>query len=111
MENEFITWLTQKMNEFRWGNSELARRAGLAPSTISMVISGQKRPGLDFCVGVAQAFNLSPEDVLQKAGLIPSKPEMDEKSWEMLRLFQQLEPADQERLLQAARAWVEAGRR
>lgn len=67
----FISWLTSEINSRGWTNSELARRAGVRHSTISMLLSGHNKPGLDVCVGIAKAFKVSPEDVLRRAGLIP----------------------------------------
>lgn len=72
MVTNFTTWLISEMNDRGWNNSELARRAGLVPSTISMVISEHKRPGPNFCNGAARALRLPPERVFRLAGLLPS---------------------------------------
>ena len=74
MENKFVAWLIQQLQARGWTNSELARRADVVPSTISMVISEQKRPGFHLCVGIARAFGMQPEIILRKAGLLPSLP-------------------------------------
>jgi transcriptional regulator with XRE-family HTH domain len=71
MDTDFITWLTHQMDERDWNNTDLARRASVVPSTVSMIVSGQKRPGLAFCKGVAKAFGVSPEYVLRLAGQLP----------------------------------------
>jgi len=72
MEKDFSTWLTTEMDRLGWTNSELARRASVVPSTISMVISKQKKPGPDLCNGVARALGTPPERVFREAGLLPS---------------------------------------
>ena len=92
------------MNDLQWGNSELARRAQLAPSTISMVLSRQKRPGLNFCVGIARALNKPPEQILRLARLLPSKPEADSEVEEAIYLFQQLGEDQRKYVLQTLRA-------
>ncbi|MFQ5613980.1 MAG: helix-turn-helix domain-containing protein [Anaerolineae bacterium] len=107
MENDFVTWLTKEIEKRGWSNSELARRANLVPSTISMVLNGDKRPGLDFCNGVARALNHPPEAIFRLAGLLPPDPDMDPEEKEALHLFRQLGDAERKRILQAMRAWVE----
>ncbi len=104
MEKEFVTWLIQQINALEWGNSELARRAQLAPSTVSMVLSRQKRPGLNFCVGIARALNKPPEQILRLAGLLPSKPEADSEVEEAVHLFEQLREDQRKYVLQTLRA-------
>jgi len=84
METDFAAWLTSEMDRRGWTNSELARQAGIAQSNISMVISGQKNPGLSFCVNVAQAFGYPPERVLREAGLLPPAPSEDEPEYREL---------------------------
>jgi DNA-binding XRE family transcriptional regulator len=60
MDTDFVTWLTGEMDRRDWNNTDLAKRAGVVPSTVSMIISGHKKPGLEFCAGVARAFGVSP---------------------------------------------------
>lgn len=71
---EFPRWLLAEIESRGWNKSELARRAGLNDSTVSMVMSGKRNPGFDFCVGVANALEVRPETVLRQAGLLPSEP-------------------------------------
>lgn len=68
---DFVGWLTCKMSEIGWSNSELARRAGVVPSTISMIVSRKNQPTWELCSGIAKAFDLPPEDVFRRAGLLP----------------------------------------
>lgn len=74
MESDFATWLMREIETRGWTNAELARRAGISAASISMVVSGQKGVGLDFCLGVSRAFGQPPETVLRKAGLLPPIP-------------------------------------
>lgn len=72
---DFVTWLTGELDKRGWSNSELARRAGVTHTTISMIISKHNNPGPDLCQGIARAFKLPPEIVFRKAGLLPQLPE------------------------------------
>jgi len=74
MDNTFVTWLIDEMEKRDWSNSILARKAGLVPSAVSQVISGDRSPGYKFCIKVARPLGLPPETVLRKAGLLPRLP-------------------------------------
>jgi transcriptional regulator with XRE-family HTH domain len=87
MQTEFINWLIEEMKKRGWNNSELARRAGVVPSTVSMVLSEQQRPGLEFCTGVAQALNMPPDKILRLAGLLPPLPPSVEEEQELISIF------------------------
>lgn len=51
--------------------SELARRAGLAPTTVIDVVNGKANPGTRFCSGVARALKVPADHVLRMAGHLP----------------------------------------
>lgn len=90
MDTGFDDWLIAELEARGWSNSELARRAGLVPSTVSMVVSGHNRPGLEFCVGVGRALSVPPERVLRRAGLLPSLPEEVEEEREVIGILRGL---------------------
>lgn len=98
MEKDFSTWLMTELEKRGWTNSELARRAGVVPSTVSMILSNQKQPGLDFCVGVARALGELPETILRRAGLLPPLPAAVEEENEVLQIYRTL-PATQRRTI------------
>ena len=87
MGTGFDAWLMGELEQRGWSNSELARRAGVVPSTVSMILSGQNRPGFEFCVKVSRAFNLRPEAVLRRAGLLPSLPPAVEEEREAVAIL------------------------
>jgi transcriptional regulator with XRE-family HTH domain len=108
MEKEFITWLTDEMEERGWNNSELARRAGLVPSAVSQVVSGTRSPGFEFCKKTAKALGLPPETVLREAGLLPRLSSPDHGSMtlqELVDIIKNLPPERQSDLLSIALAW------
>ena len=71
MENDFVSWLAGEMNIRGWSKSELARRADLVPSYISLVMNRQKRPGMGFCLKVAAALGVPHDRPLRLAGYLP----------------------------------------
>lgn len=106
MDTGFGTWLIAQMDDRGWNNSDLARRAGLAPSTISTVVNGQKRPGPEFCSGVAVALDVPPVIVFRKAGLLPPIDPETERSRELQYLFRRLGDEDQTIMLTILRAML-----
>lgn len=90
METEFVTWLIAEMNKRGWSNSELARRAEIVPSAVSMVVSRQRGPGLEFCKGVARALKVPPDQVLRKAGLLPQLPDGAADTQQLLDYYKSL---------------------
>ena len=73
MESSFTTWLSRELDERGWSQSEAARRGQISGTMISMVLSEQARPGLDFMRGIARAFNIPLEDVFRLAGVLPPR--------------------------------------
>lgn len=71
----FVTWLNEEMDARGWKGAELARRAGLDPSSVTNVLNTMRRPGIEFCTGIGRAFGLPPEQVLRRAGLLPAVPD------------------------------------
>lgn len=103
MAKNFVSWLIQELEKRGWSNSELARRADVVPSTISMVISEQKRPGLELCLGIAHAFGEQPEKVLRLAGLLPSLPPAVVEEREALAILRTLPAATRSTVMQMLR--------
>lgn len=101
----FSDWLEKELSGRGWSHSELARRAGLSQVQVSGVISGQRKPGCEFCIKVAQALELSPVLILVKAGILPTSPGADDSPiiQEIVELSRSLSPADQTHLLEYIR--------
>lgn len=88
--DDFSGWVNEQLNARGWGYSELARRSGLSTSGISSMMTGQRQPGLEMCVGIARAFRMRPEEVLYRAGLLEPPPPRVLDEDRLLRLFRQL---------------------
>jgi transcriptional regulator with XRE-family HTH domain len=87
MANTFTAWLNGELQGQGWTFGELHRRSSLSVTVISDVIAERRRPGLQFCVKVARAFGVPPEDVLRRAGLLPSLPPAVEEERELLAII------------------------
>lgn len=74
----FSDWMVKELDNRGWSQADLSRASGLTDATISRVLSETRNPGKDFCVKVAKAFVMSPEDVMRKAGILPDMPNLIE---------------------------------
>lgn len=90
MENYLNTWLNEEIERRGWTYSELARRARISTGTLSNIMAGRNRPGLDFCVGISRALDKPPEKVLRLAGLLPALPPAVAEEGEAMSLFRRL---------------------
>lgn len=104
MEKDFANWLMREIEERGWTNAELARRAGISAPNVSMVISGQKGIGWEFCLGIARALGYPPEDVLRRAGLLPPIPARVQDEQEMLGIWRMLSDVQRRTILVMLRA-------
>ncbi len=81
----FTQWLLEEMKAREWSQAELARKSKVSESHLSHVLSGRRRPKIEFCNRVARAFDLPSEVVARKAGLLPpAKEKLDslDKEWQ-----------------------------
>lgn len=74
MTTDFAVRLSEEMSRVGWTQSDLARHAGISQGSISNVLNGQRKPGVDFVLAVARALGVKPEDLYRTAGLLPAKP-------------------------------------
>jgi transcriptional regulator with XRE-family HTH domain len=101
---KFSEWLDTELNNRGWTRAELARRAGVHQSTISMAYSGQRNVGPDLAESIARAFGIQPEEVFRVAGLLPpSKDEKSDNREEIMFFYDQLSPEDQAEILDLLR--------
>lgn len=74
MEIAFVPWLVAELEDRGWSQRQLAKRASMSATSVSQVITEQRDPSPDFCIAIAHALRLPPEDVLRRAGHLPPKP-------------------------------------
>jgi len=88
--SKFVTFVNTNLEERGWTYNELARRANLSSGGVSRVMTGQRNPGFDFCVGIARALSEPPEKMLRLAGLLPALPPAVAEESEVVGLFRRL---------------------
>ncbi len=66
----FFDWILEERDKRHWNDAELATRAEISHSNLSQIMSGQRNVTFDFCVGIARAFRIRPEQVLYRSGLL-----------------------------------------
>lgn len=65
-------WINQEVRLRDWSLRELARRAGVSPTTIANISRGDHvKPAT--CRGLAKAFGLPVEEIYKRAGLLPER--------------------------------------
>ncbi len=65
-----ITWLNQEISRRGWDTLDLARQAGLSPTVVQNILSGQETADFEFCYGVALALDKQPARIFNMAGLL-----------------------------------------
>lgn len=95
--NALIIWLEQEITSRNWSARELARRAGISSASVLDVLNQRIEASYKFCMAIASALKVSPENVLRKADLLPPDPQGDIFR-EALYLFNNL-PDDQQALI------------
>jgi len=88
------------MEKREMSQSELARKSGITQSTISSLITGRRKLGLEACHAIANAFKLPPETVMRKAGLLPPATKKDELIEKILHELDKLPEDKQDEIYQ-----------
>lgn len=105
MSDQFRQWLTSEMERRRYSQGALAKAIGMSRPFVTRVLSGDKAPSVDFCLKVAQAFELSPVLLLVKAGILPAAPESEDDPTiqEITDIARSLPSEDQKEILEYVR--------
>ena len=100
METTFGEWLDRELAERGWSQSEAARRGRISASTVQQVVAGTTRPGVKLCQAIARAFDLPVEEVMRKAGLLPTVTANDRQaSAELCKKIDKLSESDRQIIL------------
>ena len=110
MLRDFNKWLDTQLEARNWTRSDLARRANVSQSVLSMIYSEARSPGPEVLTAIAGALHVPPEIVFRIAGLLPAAPEDRPDLEELSFLYLDLPPADQVDLLDYARFKARAPR-
>ncbi len=106
--SEFSEWLLAELDRRGWSKNELSRRADLSKGAISGVLSKDGNPGIKFCLGVARAFGIAPDEVLHKAGLPSLAWSASPSKEELVISLSYLSEEDRLTLLKIARLMLKA---
>jgi transcriptional regulator with XRE-family HTH domain len=101
---DFTDWLDEECDRLGWNRAELARRADLSPSTLSMICSHKRGVGVNVCKALAKALRLPETEVLRAAGLLGPDRAADPVLDELLGLVDRLGADDRQDLIDLARA-------
>lgn len=108
--NEFQEWLQEQLNLRNWSASDLATRAGVGPSTITRILTGERGAGADVCTKIALALGVEEDEVFRIAGLLPRKKEslngLSDLQKEMLGLMNQLDETGQRMAVEVVKGLV-----
>ena len=102
MEIRFEEWLVARMAESNMSQSELAKKAGITQSAISLILSGTRNPGLEMCTGIARALRLPPEEVFRAAGILPPVTPRTALIQKIEHIVSELPPEEQQNILDFA---------
>ncbi len=91
----FNKWLLDQLKEKDWTQADLSRASGLTSAAISKYING-RTPDEDAVRKIAKALKLPPEFVFEKAGKLPSKPELSTIKRKLAHLAESLPDSDVE---------------
>jgi transcriptional regulator with XRE-family HTH domain len=111
---DFVDWIEGQMRQRDWTPAELAKAAGMYPSTLSRILTRERSAGPEVCNALARALGLAPAVVFQRAGLMDRSPltalEQDELLSQLLSLARQLTPAERRRLTRVAELYIQEQR-
>jgi transcriptional regulator with XRE-family HTH domain len=106
---KFAEWLDSELDKRGWTRAELARRAGVNQSTISMAYSGQRNVGVDLAVAIARGFgDISIETVFRMSGLLPPNHDGDPLVKEAAYLIGLLSESGKQQVLDYIRFLIQA---
>jgi transcriptional regulator with XRE-family HTH domain len=90
----FAKWLEKVLEMEGWTRADLARQAHVSPSSLSMIVNGQRNPGEELCSSIARALNIPPEIVFEEAGLLQYSPPAPKQANLILWIENELQKRD-----------------
>lgn len=105
MVNAFANWVNEQLDDRKWSQAELARKAGISRATISKLLSynEDQMPTAETLVSIARALRFPPEYVFRKAGILPVEPDDDPSLAEANQLLSELPEEYRKQALQLLR--------
>ena len=107
--DSFWKWAEKELDTLGLSWYRVEQLSGRANATISKRARERLPPTQITCEAIAHAFQMDKEEVFRIAGILPSKtPQSDKQAQQVLFLFNNLTPADQERLVIIMHSFIEA---
>ncbi len=103
MAKAFVEWLDGELSTRGWSRAELARRSGVTESSLSLIYSGAREPGVRTCKSIAKALRIPEDTVYRMADLLDVKPNDDETVSEITHIYHELDEENQQDLLDYAK--------
>jgi len=107
MRDSFGMWLQQQREKLGISQAELARLAGLNRAVVNKMENNATKPEAETLLATSRALKLPPETVFRAAGLLPPKPEHNERITEATYILSMLEEEDIDEIIQIARMKLE----
>lgn len=92
-------WLRSKLSETGITQAELSRRSGVSQGHITKVLNGDRGLGEQALKGIAEAFNVPPEEVFRAAGILPKVPQTTAQEEQLLFMFRQMNDKQRQDIL------------
>lgn len=73
VQNDFSVWLEGELTRKNIDRAELARRAGISESMLSLIYKGDRKAGKKTCVNIAKVLDVPESLVMEKAGILTVK--------------------------------------
>jgi len=89
----FSEWLQLELDKRGWSQSDCARSANLNRAVINKLLNGKSRPQPSTLAAIARAFKIPIETVYQAAGLLPSAMDHDDRTRELIHIFESIQSA------------------
>lgn len=95
----FQEWLNKQLFDRNLIPADITKRTGLSSSQISRIISGEREPGIDALIAIADALYLPRSQVFVAAGILENNnldPKIESLAYRISKL-----PKDQQRIIDA----------
>jgi transcriptional regulator with XRE-family HTH domain len=99
MDTTFAEWLQVALDERGMSQSDLANAAGIGRGSLSDIVSGRRKVGVELATSIAKGLNIKPDIVFRAAGLLPPARDINEELEQILHEVEQLPKADREEVL------------
>ena len=90
---ELREYISTQQQHRGWTNSEFARRAGIARSSLRRALGTEEdyAPNVDVLMGIARALEIPVEGLLRMARILDPEPTQTRDSRELLRMFEAMD--------------------